>query len=1054
MYAANNSFYLSRFLIIIVILLLTACGQSDDSNDSPNSGNNTPPTANAGLEQTINQGLLVTLDASSSSDSDGTINSYLWTQSAGTAVVLSNNAITNPTFTAPLLTTSETLTFLVKVTDNEGATASASVNVNITVSNINIEPTANAGQNQNVDEQTIVTLVATASTDIDGTIDSYAWSQISGTQIAINNPLQSTATFTAPNVIAIETLTFELVVTDNDGAINMATVDILVHPIQDNAVPISQMETTLMLNELSFELSNQIGEKVWVLGYFGNTQVNNDGSAYLVDNMLILDIDEELPHHSFSRLDGILPPDDWHGNQILIYGEIKDFATISGETTTLPIPLITVEKFELVSLFEQNNSFDNTLLTPNISPENAQEKQPKYDLQEYAYQETPIFLSKIKSLRPPVLAQNCDRSVIISGGVNESNNYVRYQNNVVAKFNKMKELGFSDDQIEVFYNNGAAINSNGTNVVDDKASNQKIMDHFMDLAQTMPGSCTLTIFVTDHGTGMSTNEAYKGARPAFSGEELTNGVLHDENTFIFDARKKVYQKGTAFTYNGTSWVATRNEAGEIKVYKRVENKWVFKGKEKEDVNVISEKDLNEDLNGDGELTNVGFPVSFLKENLSETFTYKDNEWDTDKDGTNDIRLRWDGTRYVVERLDAGEWKEMGRDTNGDLFIDIIDGGIDWNLDGDKADQVAFHEGINLWGNEVLWDTDFAEKLKALSDKGVHIMMEMVSCYAGGFIPNVKDYVENIYTGASEDTPHYNRIGPDGNYVATDEMTFLENLNGIDTDSWNTAATAATAADDALATTQNATKNIHEHEQTTRFETGSIFDPIGEGKFKVLLDLPDDLVGEIYDFEFILGLQSPRWANVIFPDGLPDGLQIEDAPGGIRVFSDNPIPDDLNITIEIEGATPDDQIRIEFTDVEHKRLGYTMLDQGTITTAEQISFEEDLQVCVNHTDHGDSSPSIMEWLIAANELDNSAFTDIALTIEITTPDGTVVEEEIVLNDQGKMYLYLNIFVFGNYEIEVTGGRVVPTEQTLELVGQLLFPFIVTAEETNKGQCSSD
>ena len=100
------------------------------------------------------------------------------------------------------------------------------------------------------------------------------------------------------------------------------------------------LEDSLFINELYFEYSQRIGEKVWVLGYFGNTTINADGAAFLVDNMLRLEVDEQLAHHSFARLDGILPPDDWQGNQILIYGEIKDYASESGQPAIQPTPLI------------------------------------------------------------------------------------------------------------------------------------------------------------------------------------------------------------------------------------------------------------------------------------------------------------------------------------------------------------------------------------------------------------------------------------------------------------------------------------------------------------------------------------------------------------------------------------------------------------------------------------------------------------------------------------------------------------------------------------------
>jgi len=54
----------------------------------------------------------------------------------------------------------------------------------------------------------------------------------------------------------------------------------------------------------------------------------------------------------------------------------------------------------------------------------------------------------------------------------------------------------------------------------------------------MPGSFTLTIFVTDHGIRNNQQQGYVGARPAFTGDEATNGKSHDKNTFKFDARAK------------------------------------------------------------------------------------------------------------------------------------------------------------------------------------------------------------------------------------------------------------------------------------------------------------------------------------------------------------------------------------------------------------------------------------------------------------------------------------------------------------------------------------
>ena len=1047
---------LSTIFYLCCSIVIFACGGggSDNSNNNtpPPVNTNTSPVANAGTDQSVEESVTVTLDASTSADSDGSISSYQWSQTSGTAAALSASNIAMPSFTSPILMATETLTFQVTVTDNDGATHSDSVNIEVT--HTNIPPTANAGTEQTVAENTLVTLSAELSTDADGSISQYMWTQTSGVMVTLSDSTSSTPSFTAPDVDEVTNLTFDITVTDDMTAIDTATINIIVTPVADNEVPTELLEDSVLINELYFEYADRLGDKVWLMGYFGNTNINQDGAAFLVDNMLRFEVDEAFPHHTFTRLDGALPPDTWHGDLVLVYGEIKDYAIESGEPAIQPTPLITVEKFELLKEFEQRNNWDNIFLTPDIAPENGEGfskdiPQPKVDFKE-SYSTTRSSLKQVVGTR----AQDCDRSVIISGGVDKSNNHKRYENNVVAKFNKMKELGFNDDQIEVFYNDGSEIDVNGSNIVDEKTSNEKLTAHFEKLAEDMPGSCTLTIFVTDHGTGYNQEQGYGGARPAFTGDEASNGTSHDENTFIFDARAKTVVRSELFVYRGSKWFIRKDENGKVFLFKWIDDKWVFSGANDNGDNIISETELNgEDINNDGDTTDsdYGISVAWLIARTLGNRIYFDNAWDTNRDGKKDVRLHWDGSRYVVERLVGTQWQEMGRDTNGDFVIDIIDGGVDWDLDGDKAEQVAFHEGINLWGNEVLWDDQFADLIKPLSDKGVHIMMEMVSCFSGGFVPNVKDLVENIYTGSSEDTKHYNRVGDDGNYVATDEMSFLENLNGIDTDSWNVAAAAATAADDALATAQKATKNIHVHQQTTRFETGSLFDPLGEGKFNILLDLPDDLVGQIYDFEFILGLQKPRWSNVTFPDGLPDGLQIEDAPGGIRIFSDNPIPDDLIITIEVEGTTPEEQIRVEFTDINHKRLGYTMVNQGSIVESEQLSFSNDYQNCVNHTDHGLSFPSILEWIIYADLLGNSGLSEIALTVVFIDPSGMQNSVEIVLNEEGKASLLFGIFVFGTYNLEVVAARNVITEEPIELAGLLTFPFEVTAEETNKGQC---
>jgi hypothetical protein len=92
----------------------------------------------------------------------------------------------------------------------------------------NIAPTANAGANQTVDEQVLVTLNGSGSTDPDGTIFSYSWVQTDGPAVALTNATSVAPTFTSSVVLSDTPLSFALTVRDNDGASASASVTITV----------------------------------------------------------------------------------------------------------------------------------------------------------------------------------------------------------------------------------------------------------------------------------------------------------------------------------------------------------------------------------------------------------------------------------------------------------------------------------------------------------------------------------------------------------------------------------------------------------------------------------------------------------------------------------------------------------------------------------------------------------------------------------------------------------------------------------------------------------
>lgn len=225
----------------LAALLLVACGGGDDDK-GPVSPANVPPSANAGAAQTVISGSLVTLNGTASSDPDGNIATFAWTQTGGTpTVTLSNPAAAQPTFTAPAVANAATLTFSLRVTDNRGATSTAST-VTITVNPANnASPTANAGAPQTVTSGETVTLDGTGSGDPDGTIASYSWSQTGGTPVVeLSDAADAQPTFPAPTVTSPATLTFSLVVTDNVGAASTAsTVTVIVNPPGGGNVTVS-----------------------------------------------------------------------------------------------------------------------------------------------------------------------------------------------------------------------------------------------------------------------------------------------------------------------------------------------------------------------------------------------------------------------------------------------------------------------------------------------------------------------------------------------------------------------------------------------------------------------------------------------------------------------------------------------------------------------------------------------------------------------------------------------------------------------------------------------
>jgi K+-transporting ATPase c subunit len=188
-----------------------------------NAAANIAPTANAGVDQTITLPTNSVSLSGSGTDPDGTISSYSWTKISGPAATITNANAAATTVTA---LTQGTYKFELKVTDNGGAVGRDTMQVIVNAA-ANIAPTANAGIDQTITLPTNSVSLSGSGTDPDGIISSYSWTKISGPAASITNANAAATTVTG---MVQGTYQFELKVTDNSGAVDRDTVQIIVNP--------------------------------------------------------------------------------------------------------------------------------------------------------------------------------------------------------------------------------------------------------------------------------------------------------------------------------------------------------------------------------------------------------------------------------------------------------------------------------------------------------------------------------------------------------------------------------------------------------------------------------------------------------------------------------------------------------------------------------------------------------------------------------------------------------------------------------------------------------
>jgi uncharacterized protein YcnI len=226
---------------IVLRLTVTDAGGLSDTDDINIliKNKNGKPIANAGVDQTVQIGENVTLNASSSSDPDKDSLKYAWqqTDNSGYSIDIADDTSAIATFVAPEVEEDTTLTFTLSVTDPSGAKSTDNINVIIKTGTSNQPPIANAGADQTVNEKASVTLDASASSDPEADSLTYVWEQTAGTTVSLSSTTDVKPSFVAPTITADQTLAFRVTVKDSKGNTSTDTVNVVVKDV--NTVPVA-----------------------------------------------------------------------------------------------------------------------------------------------------------------------------------------------------------------------------------------------------------------------------------------------------------------------------------------------------------------------------------------------------------------------------------------------------------------------------------------------------------------------------------------------------------------------------------------------------------------------------------------------------------------------------------------------------------------------------------------------------------------------------------------------------------------------------------------------